>query len=103
MIDPKYLFLGEVAVQEIVQLARGFQIMPERLLDDDASPDVGLLRRCDGRRQGAGLSRPALAEMCDDVIECFRRGREIVKPISTGVELPIELVKRIFEPLEIVG
>jgi hypothetical protein len=73
VIDAEDLPLVEDGVEASVQLARRFQIVPERLFDDDAGPRS----RLTVRMHGAGH-----AEMPDDRLVSRRRNGEIEEPVA---------------------
>jgi hypothetical protein len=93
MIDAKDLALVEDATQIVIELLRGLQIGPERLLDDDAPPSV------------VGAREARLPELAGDWPKCRWRRRQIVETVAHGCARRIDLVQRLsqaFEALRIV-
>ena len=90
VIDPEYLRLVEGLGDGVVQLLRAREVVPERLLDDDARP----------RRARAVLAgrrnEPRLLQVLHDDAEVGGRHREIEEPIAGGTALLVE-------PLEVLA
>ena len=84
VVDPEDLLLGEVPVDDLVQVLRGLEVVAERLLDDHARPALG---------------RAALAHLDDDRLD--RRGRhgQVVDAVGGRAELLVELVQALHDVL----
>ena len=80
---------GEDVGEGLVELARGLEVVAERLLDHDASPLVGPL-----------LGETVLLELTDDVAEEARRDREVERHVAAGAAQLVELLDGAAELLE---
>jgi hypothetical protein len=75
-------------MDEVVQRARGLQVVPERLLDDQSRPAVG---------------RSPLAEPTHDRRDDARRDRQVVDAVSVQAALPVGLLERRGDLVALVG
>src|SRR5659263_693900 len=82
VVDPEDLLLVEVLPQHRVELPGGFEIVAERLLDDQARP---------------ALRGAPLAERFDDCRERGGRDGEVVDAVAAEVVLLIELREQLGE------
>ena len=65
VVDPEDVALDESAEQDPIQLARRGEVLPERLLDDDAG----------------AVRAPRLRQLLDDRSEQRRRNRQVVRGV----------------------
>src|SRR5680860_820499 len=89
VVDPEHRLGREDAVDDLVQLTRGQQVVAERLLHHDAAP--GAVTR---------LGQLVHLQLVDDVAEVLRRDREVERVVATGSADLVELLDGVSEPLE---
>ena len=82
VVDAEDLLLGEVLADQGGQLARGGEVVAERLLDDQARPAFGLA---------------TLADLLDDHRHRLRRDCEVVDAVAARAALGVELVHALQE------
>ena len=89
VIDPERLRFVEHPGDSAVQLARGIEVVPERLLDDDARERLGRRR----------LQQPRRFEIREDRLELARRRGEIEQPVTLEAALLVETLELALETL----
>ncbi len=75
-----------------VQLTRRLQIAAERLLDDDATPRVGVV--------GPVVDKSGVLQLLRDDGEVARRDREVERVVAHGAAFDVELLDRLAQPAE---
>ena len=89
MIDPVSLVFAERSADHAIELSRGSQIAPERLLDDYARPT-----------SFARLVQPGSLEMFEDRFELIRRDCEIKEPVAARPPFLVDLVESCCQTFE---
>jgi hypothetical protein len=108
VVDPEHVFGGEDRVDQRVEFARGFEVVPERLLDDDPPPAaafgvVGHLRArhlVEHDREGGRRDRQVERGVALDavgVLELDQLGRERVECVVV-VERAGQEAQRVGDP-----
>ncbi len=80
VIDPEDFLLGEPALEDLVQLLRRGEVVPERLLHDQACP---------------ARTVAALADLAHGDLERAGRNGEVVDAVALGASLPVDLAQRL--------
>src|SRR5438105_173993 len=89
MIDPVSLIFAERSADHAIELSRGSQIVPERLLDDYARPT-----------SFTGLVQPGGFKMFQDRLELIWRDREIKEPVAARPPSLVDLVESCCQTFE---
>ena len=92
VIDPEHLMLAECGADLLVERARRFEIVAERLLDDHPRDAAALVFR-----------QPGLAEVLEDGGVGRWGSREVEDAVALGSALRVELLETCTEPRVAVG
>ena len=86
VVDPVDLTLGEMALELPVERPSRVVAVPERLLDDEAPPDIADLRRETGR-----------VEVTDRRTEKRRRYGQVIQTVASGPPRRIDMSERLVQ------
>lgn len=89
VVDPEDRVRRKDRLHNVVELAGGLEVVPERLFDHDPAPLVAL-----------GLGQPVLGELAADELEGLRRDGKVEGVVAPRAALLVQFVDRLAEPLE---